>query len=186
MYMYFINYRTFHFQMQPLNGKLHKRTTTHAHPYTHTHMPACMYVCISCYKCIFVFHFCFCFASCLLFGAVLLTWLKLEHNNNKPLQWNFATHTNAVHTHTRACLHVFVYAWSLTHTVSWKPYSAQLILLCCCCCFFFFRSLRLKKKINKILFALFTAILHTLHAVWPIHFILYSFTYIYFVFCDNL
>lgn len=135
MYMYFINYRTFHFQMQPLNGKLHKRTITHAHPYTHTHKPACMQVWISCYKCIFVFHFfCFCFASCLLFGAVLLTWLKLEHNNNNPLQWHFATHTNAVHTHRRACLyvclHVFVYAWSLTQTQSVGNLTARSLYFC--------------------------------------------------------
>lgn len=111
----------------------------------------CMYVCVSCYKCIFVFHFCFCFASCFLFGAVLLTWLKLEHNNNTSHYIEILPHTPTqfTHRHTRHT-HVFVYAWSLT--VSWKPYSAQLILLCCCCCFFFFvvvvRFVRWRKSIN--------------------------------------
>lgn len=116
-----------------------KHTRTSVHTRTHT----CQHVCM--HKCIFVFHFfCFCFASCFLFGAVLLTWLKLEHNNNKSLQWNFATHTRE---------HVYMYTHGLshTHTVSWKPYSAQLILLCCCCCFFFFLVVRFgwrRKSIN--------------------------------------
>lgn len=180
--MYFINYRTFHFQMQPLNGKLHKRTNTHAHPYTHARTHANMYVCM--YKCIFVFHFfCFCFASCFLFGAVLLTWLKLEHNNNKSLQWNFATHTRE-HAYMYVCMHVsHTHTHSELETLQRAAYTFVLLLLLL---LLLGRSLRLKKKINKFLFALFTAISHTFHAVRPINFISYALTYIYFVFCDNL
>lgn len=61
------------------------------------------YVCI--YLC-FHFFFAFCFYIFFFFGAVLLTWL--EHNNNKQLQRNFATHTNATkrtHTNTRTVSH---------------------------------------------------------------------------------
>lgn len=147
-----------------------------------------MYVRINCYKCIFVFHFfCFCFASCFLFGAVLLTWLKLEHNNNKPLQWNFATHTREhVYMYVCMCLYTHGLSHTQTHrqleTLQRAAYTFVLLLLL----LLLRRSLRLKKKINKFLFALFTAILHTFHAVRPINFISYAFTYIYFVFCDNL
>lgn len=125
----------------------------------------CMYVCVSCYKCIFVFHFCFCFASCFLFGAVLLTWLKLEHNNNTSHYIEILPHTPTQFTHRRTrqtCICIRMVSHSQLETLQRTAYTFVLLLL-----LLLLRrrcSLRSLKKINKFLFALFTAILHTFHA----------------------
>lgn len=96
-----------------------KHTRTSVQTRTHT----CQHVCM--HKCIFVFHFfCFCFASCVLFGAVLLTWLKLEHNNNKSLQWNFATHTRE-HVYMYVCMYR-----THTHTQSVGNLTARSLYFC--------------------------------------------------------